>query len=105
MALNLLSTSKKLIAVFNFIDYNLTFSIKQFMGREGKPINYYSVNKAVWNDDRHRYDSVELYSSASLLRIVMYLRDMWYKEIGRELPTDQPIWNKVREQLEKKNNG
>lgn len=105
MAVNLLGTSKKLMAALNTHDYRLMFSMKQFMGREGKPINYYSINQAVWNEDRHKYDSVELYSSASLLRIVMYLRDMWYKEIGRELPTDQPLWNKVREGLEKKKNG
>lgn len=105
MAANLLATSKKLVKALNSRGCLVTFNYKQFMGREGKPINYYSINKAVWDEEQGKYLHHELYSSASMVRIVMFLRDMWYKENGWELPTDQELWNKIRKELEAKNNG
>ena len=105
MATNLLATSKKLVKALNTRGYKLTFSYKQFMGMDNNPHNYYSINKAVWNEERNRYNHHELYSSASMVRIVLYLRDMWYKENGWELPTDQELWNKIRADLEAKENG
>lgn len=100
MAGNLGATARKLVKALNTKGYMLTFSTKQFMGREGKPHNYYSINKAIWNDEKCRYNHTELYSSTSMVRIVLYLRDMWYKENGWELPTDQELWNTIRADLE-----
>lgn len=105
MAANLLAISKKLVKALNTRGYMLTFSYKQFMSREGKPINYYSINKATWNDEKGKYHHQELYSSTSMVRIVLYLRDMWYKENGWELPTDQVKWNTIRSEMEASNNG
>lgn len=105
MAANLLATSKKLVKALNTRGYMLTFSYKQFMGREGKPHNYYSINKAAWNEEKGKYHHTELYSSTSMVRIVLYLRDMWYKENGWELPTDQELWNTIRSEREAKENG
>lgn len=75
------------------------------MGKDSRPHSYYSINKAEWNDERGKYLHTELYSSTSMVRIVLYLRDMWYKENGWELPTDQTLWNEIRADLEGKNNG
>ena len=105
MAANLLATSKKLVKALNTRGYMLTFSYKQFMSKDGKPINYYSINKATWNEERGRYHHTELYSTSSMVRLVLYLRDMWYKENGWELPTDQELWNKLRLEQEAKENG
>lgn len=105
MAGNMMQTSKKLIKALNTRGYNLTFSNKQFMGREGKLHSYYTINKAEWCEEKNRYNHSEVYSSPSLVRIVLFLRDMWYKENGWELPTDQPLWNKIRAELEAKKNG
>lgn len=102
MAANLVVTSKKLIQALNSRDHKLTFSTKQFMGSEGQPHNYYSVNQAVWDEDRQKYYNSELYSSTSMVRIVLFLRDMWYEENGWPLPEDQPLWNKIREEIKEK---
>ncbi len=105
MAGNLLATSKKLVKALNTRGYKLTFSTKQFIGTEGNVHSYYSICKGVWNEDKHKYLNKELYSSASMVRIVLFLRDMWYKENGWELPTDQELWNKLRAEMEAKENG
>lgn len=105
MAANLSAVSKKLIKALNTQGYKLTFNTKQFIGNEGNPHNYYSICNGVWNEDKHKYLNKELYSSASMVRIVLFLRDMWYNENGWELPTDQTLWNKLRIELEAKENG
>ena len=103
MATNLMQTTKKLIQALNSRGYKLTFSAKQFMGREGQPHNMYSVNRAIWNEEKGRYSHEELYSTTSMVRITLFLRDMWYEENEMELPTDQEAWNKIREELREKN--
>jgi len=104
MAVNLLKTSKKLMQALNANGCKLTFNVKEFMGVEGKPVKYYSVCAAEWNENRHKYDSRELYSTTSLLRIVFYLRDMWYSLNGWDLPTDQKQWNELREKIKQEDN-
>jgi hypothetical protein len=39
-----------------------------------------------------------------MVRITLFLRDMWFEENGWELPTDQEEWNAIREEL-KRNDG
>jgi hypothetical protein len=99
MATNLLRTSKKLVQALNSKGYKLTFSSKQYIGREGQPHTMYSICRAVYNEDKQRYSHEEIYSTSSMVRIVLFLRDMWFEENGWELPTDQEQWNKIREGL------
>ena len=103
MATNLAQTSKKLIQALNSRGYKVTFSSKQFMGKEGQPHNMYSINKAIWDDEKGKYRHEELYSSTSMVRITLFLRDMWFEANGWELPTDQEAWNNIRKELREKN--
>ena len=105
VANNLMKTSKKLVSALNTRNYKLTISTKQFIGTEGRPHNMYSINNAVWDDEKRKYINRELYSTTSMVRIALYLRDMWFRENGWELPTDQEKWNQIREELEAKANG
>lgn len=105
MASNLLRTSKKLVSALNTKGYKLTVSTKQFIGVEGRPHTMYGVNNGIWDEEKRKYINKELYSSTSLVRIVLYLRDMWFRENGWELPTDQEKWNIIREELKEKSNG
>jgi hypothetical protein len=100
MATNLMQTSKKLVQALNSRGYKLTLSTKQFIGREGAPHNMYSICMATWNDEKRKYSHEELYSTTSMVRITLYLRDLWYKANGWELPTDQEEWNRIREELQ-----
>ena len=99
MATNLMQTSKKLIQALNSRGHKLTLSVKQFMGKEGQPHNMYSINRAIWNEEKRRYSHEEAYSTTSMVRLTLFLRDMWFEENGWELPTDQEQWNKIREEL------
>lgn len=98
-ATNLLHTSKRLMMALNAAGYKLTFSTKQFIGRDNITHTMYCINKAWWNEEKERYYHTELYSSTSLVRIVLYLRDMWFEYNHWELPTDQAEWNRIREEI------
>lgn len=101
MATNLMQTSKKLIQALNGRGHKYTLSTKQFIGKEGQPHNMYSISKAIYNEEKRRYSHEEVYSTTSMVRITLYLRDMWFIENGWELPTDQEEWNAIREELRK----
>lgn len=102
MAVNLNPVRKKLIQALNSKDRLITFGTRQFIGsRDKKLINVYSINESVWDADKQKYMQEELYSSTSMIRIVLYLRDMWYRVNDWPLPTDNEIWNKMREQIER----
>ena len=100
MGVNLIKTSKKLMQAISLkTDRQLCFSTKQIMGREDRIITLYIISESVYNPDIEKYQNVEIYSSSSMVRIVMFLRDGWYICNNMELPTDQEIWNEVRERL------
>lgn len=97
---DLRKTANKLIKALNTVaGYKLTFGNKQFMGREGFPINYYCLSQAVWDEERNKYVNEEIYSTTSMTRMVFFLRDAWYLYQGKVLPTDQEQWNGVRKGL------
>ena len=87
----------KLIKALNMRGYMLMYNKKQFMGVEGKPHNLYTITQAKWDEGRQKYGSVEIYKSTSTVRVVLFLRDLWYLEQGKELPTDNEMWNQIRE--------
>lgn len=99
MAGNLSQVAKRLITALNSKGYKMTMSTKQFIGTEGQPHNYYTICNAEWNEDINKYLNKELYSTTSMVRIVLYLRDTWYLCNGWELPTDQDKWNTIREDI------
>ena len=87
----------KLIEALNQRGLMLMYNRKQFMGKEGKPHNLYTVAQAVWNPDKGKYGSVEIYKSTSTVRVVLFLRDLWFKVNDWELPQDNEMWNEIRE--------
>ncbi len=102
----MLPTAKKLISALGTKGIKLTLSTKSFIGREGNSHDMFSISRAVWDDEKDRYVHTELYKSISPVRIVLFLRDMWYEENGWELPQDQELWNQLRADIKKeKNNG
>ena len=63
------------------------------------------IKKAVWDSDKQKFKNVELFSSASDVQIVLWLRDYWYELNGWEIPTDNEEWNKAKEKYEAKISG
>ena len=87
----------KLIKALNMHGYMLMYNKKQFMGIEGSPHNLYTITQAKWLPEKNKYGSTEIYKSTSTVRVVLFLRDMWFLEQGLELPTDNEMWNEIRE--------
>lgn len=67
--------------------------------------NHYSVIQEIWNEDRGKYMPVEIYHGSSLIQVVLFLRDFWYKMNDMELPTDNQMWNELREKCLKEQVG
>lgn len=89
----------RLIQALNTKGHDLLYAKKQFMGKEGKPHSLYVLSRAQWNSDKGKYDTIDIYKTTSTIRMVLFLRDMWYVECGKELPTDNEMWNQIREQI------
>ena len=101
--MNLMPTAKKLLKALRTKDLRYTMSTKQFFGKEGEPHNYYTISKAEWDEEKCKYAHYEVYSTTSMVRIVLFLRDLWYKANDWELPTDQPLWNSIRAGFKEEN--
>lgn len=63
------------------------------------------IKKAVWDKEKQRFKNIELFSSASDVQIVLWLRDYWYELNGWEIPTDNETWNKAKQAYEDRHNG
>lgn len=87
----------KLTQALNMKGANVLYNKKQFMGKEGKPHNLFTISVAEWDADKHKYISREIYKTTSTARIALFLRDMWFEVNGWELPTDNEMWNQIRE--------
>lgn len=103
MGANLMQTSKKLVQALNSKGRKITLSTKQFIGKEGQPHNMYSISEATWNEDKRKYSHEELYSTTSMIRVTLFLRDLWFELNGWELPDDQELWNDIREEMRARN--
>lgn len=59
----------------------------QFYSAEQKrPVTIYKVAQAYWNEDKGRYSHIELFSSASEIQCVLFMRNLWYIINGKEVP-------------------
>lgn len=93
---DLSKTCKTLIKALNSQGANILYNRREFMGTEGVPHTMYSISKAYWDEVKGKYGSRKIYESASLIRVIFYLRDMLFLEQGKPLPMDNVDWNKLR---------
>lgn len=70
---------------------NQFFSVSQQM-----PVTKYCLRKATLNYETNRSESEEIFSTYSQLQVIMFLRDLWYVWLGKELPTDNEIWENIK---------
>ena len=89
-------TCRNLIKALNANGANILYGRREFMGKEGRPHPMYMISRAYWDEEKGKYSSRKIYESISLVRVVLYLRDMLYMEQGRPLPMDNELWNQVR---------
>lgn len=60
------------------------------------------IKQAQWNSEKQKFQNVELFSSASDVQILLWLRDYWYTLNGWEVPTDNPKWEEAKKKYNEK---
>ena len=78
----------------------ILYSTTQFYSEDqDRPVTMYILKQAVWDDEKGRNNNIELFKSTSQIQILLFLRDLWYELNGKEIPTDNETWNKIRDTI------
>ena len=92
----------KLQTALNMKGLRIMYSTSQFYSyAQDRPITTYHIKQAVWDEDKGRYQNIELFKATSQIQIVLFLRDLWYSVNGREVPQDNEVWNAKKAQVQK----
>ena len=96
------TTIKKLQKAINInFDRKILINKSQFYSdRSDSIVEMIVIKQAVWNKDKQKVVNVKLFESASDVQIVLYLRDLWYRLNGWEIPTDNEMWNEIKKKKE-----
>lgn len=87
----------KLQQAINARGEKILYETKQFYSHDqDRPVTMYVIKKTYRNEATGRNKYEELFSSASQIQIVLFLRDYWYQLNDWELPTDNEMWNKAK---------
>lgn len=97
MASNIKTIKKLQLAINTNCPFRILYTTNQFYSVDKQmPVTKYCLRKAEINYDTHRSDSVEIFSTYSQLQVILYLRDLWYTWLGKELPTDNELWENIK---------
>ena len=78
-------------------DEQLCYNINQFYSTTHKrEINRYVISKQTTDGTSGKYSKEDLFSTYSLLQMVFFMRDYWYRLNGIELPNDNEQWCEAR---------
>lgn len=81
--------------------YTLLFTSTEFYSKEKqRPIAIYHIKESYYNPKTDKYDSKEIFASPSHIQIVFFLRDYLFAIEGKELPTDNEMWNTIRAKIQ-----
>lgn len=98
MAGTYLHTAKKLqTACRKLFGVRLLINSRQWYSEDkDMAMTFYTVQKVDFMDGKKV--STELFKTYSQIQLVLFMRDYWYKLNGWEVPTNNPIWEKIKEQ-------
>lgn len=57
-----------------------------YSDQQHRPVTLYKVEQSIWNDELGKYNHKTLFSSASQIQVVLFLRNLWYLVNGKEIP-------------------
>ena len=60
------------------------------------------IKQLMWSDKKGKYTHQEVFSSASDVQILLWLRDYWYELNGWEIPTDNEKWEEAKRKYNEK---
>ena len=98
MASNIKTIKKLQMAINTYCDFKILYQTSQFYSPSQKrPVTKYILRKAVINPETLKNETEEIFSTYSQLQVILYLRDLWYLINGNELPTDNELWQAIKE--------
>lgn len=80
-----------------------------YSDEQNRPVTMYKVAQAVWNTETERYNHKELFSSASEIQVVLFLRNLWFLVNNQPIPPTNKMkgaklfetkWNEFLESYE-----
>lgn len=91
-------TIQKLQRALEFEGEWILISTSQFYSVDKhKFVTRYHVKKQMQSEEnRNKSTQIELFSSCSQIQITLFLRDYLYEVQGKEIPTDNEIWNQAK---------
>ena len=97
---------KKLQKALNNKGDKILYQTSQFYSEQKQePITFHHIKRSVKDEETGKNKHIELFKTTSMIQIVLFLRDLWYKANNIELPTDNEAWNIIRQGLEEFNDG
>lgn len=98
MASNIKTIKKLQLAINMNCPFRILYTTNQFYSvSKQMPVTKYCLRKATLDYDTNHSESVEIFSTYSQLQVILYLRDLWYTWLGKDLPTDNELWNGIKE--------
>ena len=90
----------KLQGALNTHGCHIAFNSAQFYNPDGVLITMYKIAKCDIDKDTGKKRFTELFTSPSQIQCVFYLRDLWYAINGWEIPTDNQMWEAIKQRLD-----
>lgn len=90
----------KLQQALNMRGLRIMYSTSQFYSeQQNRPVTIYHIKQAVWDEEKGKFQNMELFKSTSQVQVVLYLRDLWYDINGKEVPQNNEVWNAKKSRL------
>ena len=98
MASNIRTIKALQMAINNTCPFKILYTTNQFYSvKQKRPVTKYCLRKSVPDEFTGHNISEEIFSTYSQLQVILYLRDLWYVYNDIELPTDNEMWNEIKE--------
>lgn len=62
-----------------------------FSDQQNRPVTIYKISQSIKNETTGRNNHVELFSSASEIQIVLFMRNLWYAVNGKPIPPTNKV--------------
>lgn len=81
--------------------------------QQNRPVTVYKVSQSIYDPEKGKSRHIELFSAASQIQIVLFMRNLWYLINGREIPPTNNMkgaaqfeekWRNFEEQWKLSNN-
>ena len=95
---------KKLQKALNNKGDKILYQTSQFYSEQKQePITFHHIKRSVKDEETGKNKHIELFKSTSMIQIVFFLRDMWYRMNNLDLPQDNEQWNSIRKGVDELN--